>query len=544
MPRFKQPLSLLSLVCLVFFASQGQAAWWETSAYRAVFALQGFKEEQSRDYQGGALSRATLVNLNTNINLWYLLRLADGKGKEHFFNLLPMREQLQLSLDETTPYLLISKQGSLIHRCNIEQEIVLAYTQRKQPRLAYLPLCQDLLYVTIKQNGEMTKVEREEGMLRRFENNPSISTFASRSADQLAPPRAQVASQYLNSHMPANKLGLKLKEPGQRLLAGDWYPLAAGPGLYTSLINPGMVGPDILNSWRDRVNGLDGAENNAPAFLLAVDLDHHSIGWGHGTAYPELGWSERATLIKKDNPHGPDGFKSLSPMIPLGHVPPGLWNRFVGSTSAGFQRRHSAFKSGELGKTHKGHHYGFMENGLLMVSPSPDLITMITYADDRVDLKVWSEADNASLGHIKHLRQNGVPLIEPDANGKGIPGKLVKFWTPGNWSGSADIKLRTQRGAACLIEAGTKRYWVYGYFSSATPSGLARVFQAYGCKAAIQLDMNSPGQAYASLSRPLADGRFQIEHLMTDMFTGDTQGVPRYVIKPDYKDFFYILHRD
>lgn len=533
------------LLCLFLMPGSGQAGWWETSAYRAVFALQPFKEEQSQGYSNSQITQATLINLNTRINLWYLLRLADARNKDSFFNLLPMRDGLQLRLDTASPGLLISKDARLLHRCDIQQEIVLALVQRKDPRLAYVPVCRELLYITLKQNGEMTKAAREPEMLRRFNSPPTTEGAQDRHPriSETAPPAARIAGQYQNSTMVSKKLGLKLREPGQQLLAGQWYPLAAGPGLYASLVNPGMVAPEILNSWRDRANGLDGEENHAPAFLLAMDLDHYRLGWGHGTSYPELGWSERATLIKRDNPYGPDGFNSLMPMVPLGHVPPSLWHRVMGSFSGGFQRRHSAFKSGELGKTHKGHHYGFMENGLLMLSPSPELITMIAYQDGTVDLKVWSEADNARLGQIMHLRQNGVPLIEPDAKGQGIPGRLVKFWTPGNWSGSADIKLRTPRGAACLIEAGKKRFWVYAYFSSATPSGMARVFQAYGCKSAIQLDMNSPGQAYASLSRPRANGSFEIEHLMTDMFTGDTQGVPRYIIKPDYKDFFYILRR-
>jgi hypothetical protein len=538
------PKQLLPLFCLLFLPNLSQAAWWETSVYRALFALQPFKTEQSRNYENASPNQVTLLNLNTNTNRWYLLRLADGRGKDSFFNLQPMRNGLQLNLDEAAPRLLISQDGEEVHKCDIAQEIILAYAQRKQTRLAYLPVCQDLLYITIKQNGETTRVEREEGWLQRFASKIQAPTASEEAeGEEHTPPRARIASQYLNTGMTGNKLGLKLRHPGQKLLAGDWYPLAAGQGVFASLINPGMVSPEILGSWRDRANSLDGSENSATAFLLAMDLDLYSLEWGHGTNLPEVGWSKRATLVKRDNPYGPDGINSLAPLIPLGHIPPGQWHRLLGSISGGFQLRHSAFKAGELAKTNKGHHYGFMENGVLMMSPSPNLITLISYQDGRTDLRVWREEDNAELDQIKHLRQNGVPFIEPGEDGRGIPGKLVKFWVPGNWSGSADVKLRTPRGAACLIEDNDKRFMVYGYFSSATPSGIARTFQAYGCKTAIQLDMNSPGQAYASLSRPLDSGKFQIEHLMTDMFTGDTQGAPRYVIKPDYKDFFYILRR-
>lgn len=563
----------LALIGLLSTPGIGTADWWESSAYEPLFKLQANKEEQNRNYDNNKnIPRATLLNLNTHTNLWYLLRLVDAKGKESIFNLQPMRDGLRLGLDEKSPALLVSENGQLAHKCDIDQEITQAYAKRKQKRLAYFPICKELLYITVKQNGEQTTVERGAEMLRLFAGDygdsivngvkeslfkdkyleetqaSDLETPDAKTPDIFAvepgkPPRAQVGSQYKNTALPVGKLGLRLKNQESRLLAGEWYPIASEPGFFASLMEPGMVDGDILKGFKDRVNPLDGTENTALVFLMAFDLDKYSLGWGHGTDHPNVGWSERAVMIQQDNPYGPDGFKGITPLIPLGHVPPPAWSKLVGTFSAGFQLRHSAFKTGELGKTHKAHHYGFMEKGVLMASPSPDLVTMVSYEDGRIDLKTWKDQDNESLSQIKEFRQNGLPIIERDAKGKGIPGAMVKFWGPGNWSGSADKVLRTPRGASCLIENGDKRYWVYAYFSAATPSGMARTFQAYGCKAAIQLDMNSPGQAYASLSRPLGDGKFQTEHLMTDMFSGDTQGTPRYVIKPDYKDFFYIVRK-
>lgn len=575
MRKLKPSFALLPLLSLLLAPTAGQADWWESSAYEPLFKLQANLDEQNRNYDGKAFPRVTLLNLNSRTNLWYLLRLVDAKGKESIFNLQPMREGLQLSLDEKSPALLVSEGGLPLDKCDLDKDIAQAFAKRKQKRLAYFPICKDLLYITVKQNGEQTTVEKGAEMLRLFGgehaetliNSVKESFFKDKYLEETetqdlesgnastqgepdvfavqpdAPPRAKVGNNYKNTAIPVGKLGLQLKGNEDRLLAGQWYPIASEPGFYASLMEPGMVDPEILKSYKDRANPLDGTENQALVFLMAFDLDQYSLEWGHGTDHPNVGWSERAVLINKDNPFGPDGFKGIKPLTPLGHVPPSQWHRLVGTFSAGFQLKHSAFKTGELGKTHKAHHYGFMEKGVLIASPSPDLITMINYQDGRTDLKVWKEEDNATLDQIRDLRQNGVPLIEPDAKGKGIPGAMVKFWGPGNWSGSAEKVLRTPRGASCLIENSGKRYWVYAYFSAATPSGMAKTFQAYGCKSAIQLDMNSPGQAYGSLSRSLGDGKFQIEHLMTDMVSGDTQGTPRYVIKPDYKDFFYILRR-
>ena len=46
-----------------------------------------------------------------------------------------------------------------------------------------------------------------------------------------------------------------------------------------------------------------------------------------------------------------------------------------------------------------------------------------------------------------------------------------------------------------------KRFLIYGYFPTATPSAMARVFQAYGCRYAMLLDMNALEHTYLALYR-------------------------------------------
>ena len=63
--------------------------------------------------------------------------------------------------------------------------------------------------------------------------------------------------------------------------------------------------------------------------------------------------------------------------------------------------------------------------------------------------------------------------------------------------------------------------------------------------------MNSPGHAYFGLftrKQPALDTlEFNIEHLMTQMRAWDPsvnkKRTPRYLLKPEYKDFFYIMRR-
>jgi len=86
----------------------------------------------------------------------------------------------------------------------------------------------------------------------------------------------------------------------------------------------------------------------------------------------------------------------------------------------------------------------------------------------------------------------------------------------GNWSGSADERLRTLRAGACVVEQAGRRFLVYGYFSSATPRAMARVFLAYGCSYAMHLDMNALEHTYLALY-PRSGSRLGVEHLVPGM---------------------------
>lgn len=536
-----------------------------------LFQLQSYKQEDAATYTGKPVVQAALLNLNRQINQWYLLSADIGKGDEILLNLLPVSDRLRLRLDPAEPLLLIGDDQGQDHACAINEDIIQPYRNRASTKLSYLSVCDDRLLVTIKQDGYQPALEKGARMVRWLTGNrddasvneaktslsqdkrietapPAVADKAQEiPVDTGGPPSARLDPGHVNTGIPTDMLGLKIRDGESRLLAGQWYPLRNFPAVYASLIEPGMVSKEILASHRDRVNRLDGEEDKSVVHLMAINLSHYTLGWGHGTDHPGVGWSERAVNIKKDNPLGPDGFNTLRPLITLGHVPPFLWSRTIGTFSGGFQNSDSAFRYGELAKTNKAHPYGFMENGLMMSSPTEGLATVIMYQDASVEMKRWGPEDQEKLPQIRHLRQNGVPLIERDDQGRGIPGKWVRYWGPGNWHGSANGELRTPRGGACLIETPEDQYFVYAYFSAITPSGMARVFQAYGCSFALQLDLNSPGQSYAALFTPGGKGtEMDIELLQDQMglYMGANRQSPRYFLKPDYKDFFYILRRD
>ena len=97
-----------------------------------------------------------------------------------------------------------------------------------------------------------------------------------------------------------------------------------------------------------------------------------------------------------------------------------------------------------------------------------------------------------------------------------------------------------------LREAAGRRFLVYGWFSSATPSAMARVFQAYGCSAAMHLDMNALEHTYLALYRARG-GKLDVEHLVREMSvldkTSEGTTVPRFLGFADNRDFFYVMRK-
>jgi hypothetical protein len=130
---------------------------------------------------------------------------------------------------------------------------------------------------------------------------------------------------------------------------------------------------------------------------------------------------------------------------------------------------------------------------------------------------------------------------------RSAPGALVNQWGAGNWSGSVDERLRTLRGGACVQETGTQRFLIFGYFSTATPSAMTRVFQAYGCRYAMQLDINALEHTYFALYTH-ERGNMLVQHLVEGMGEVDRKGgeqmAPRFLSFPDDRDFFYVLRRE
>ena len=239
--------------------------------------------------------------------------------------------------------------------------------------------------------------------------------------------------------------------------------------------------------------------------------------------------------------------ETSAPLVATGLISPEDAPATVAAFTGGFKREHGAFRYGELAQKNHGSHYGFVEDGAVLSKLQPGLATIFVLENGQTEMKTWQEGDNALLSRIKYARQNGVPLVEFDqASQTTVPGALVNRWGPGNWSGSEDMKLRTIRAGVALQKRGNKTFLIYAVFSDATPSAMARIFQAYQCQYAFLLDMNALEHTYLAVYRR-SGSDLSIDHLLRGMSVVDKsvsgKSVPRFLAYPDNRDFFYITRR-
>ncbi len=574
----RQALALAAALCSLVApaADQGNAAQWaeyQSQATKTVLQLQPWRRSSSITTAdaGGRQTHATLVELNSGINAWFVLTLerpgAGGALSYHLENPQPMQQQIALA--GSLPGLRLSTGGADID-CElwpVAADTALARARASQ--LPYAPLCGGRLYLRNLVRGSATQIERTTDFLRDhvwggeqivsmvrdqffrdafIENAEPQAAAAATQAMPDAPAAAALDPQFAARAIVPENLGLDLQPQRRTIQLGDWYRSAAGPGIFVSAIEPRAIAATLLASERRRVNALDAVESAALDYLVAFDLDRFELNFALGTEHPRVGWSVRALDSQRDERlPGPDGIGALAPLVANGMVSPALAPRTAAAFTGGFKREHGAFRYGALAQQNHGSHYGFIEQGAILSKLQPGLATLYVLDDGNVALKTWSAADDALLPRIRHARQNGVAIIEhDDATGVSLPGPLLAQWGPGNWSGSKDERLRTLRAGVCLQTRGEYRFLIYGYFSAATPSAMARVFQAYGCRYAMHLDMNALEHCYLAIYAH-GHNKLMVQHLITGMAVVDRKGgaalAPRFIGFPDDRDFFYLVRR-
>lgn len=536
-----------------------QWAEYEADRRKSIVEIQPFRRTARAEAADG--TRITLTSLNPDINSWFLLEVlsAQGYGRPLLYHLeLANPQDVRLSLsDGDTPALIFERNG-LAEACTPWQGRRSALVEAKASRLPYAPICNGRAFVRNKVHGSATSREVVAQFLR--DNVPlgdslvnmikgslyedaymkSGEVVAGGDAGQVAASLGQ--AKLAQAPVMRTYFGFSLAGAEGGAQAGSWYAVKDAPGIYASAMKPGMIAPEVLNG-PGRTNRLDSVERQADVYLVAFDLTQFDLGYEVGTDHPRLGWSPRPPAsVRKAGLPGPDGFDTAAPLARTGMLNPALTERVAATFAGGYKRSHAAWRAGPMATTNKGNHYGFLSHGVIFSKLYPGLSTLFVLDDGSIHMRVWRAEDRALLPRLRFARQNGVPLIND-----GVPGKLVTSWLGGNWSGSAEADLRTLRGGACMKRANGRKFLIYAYFSTATPSAMARTFQAYGCDHAMLLDMNAQEHTYMALYTR-KDGRLIPNHLVTGMAAIDARGhdgapLPRFVAYPDNRDFFYLLRK-
>ncbi|MBX9604740.1 MAG: hypothetical protein K2Y51_00865 [Gammaproteobacteria bacterium] len=534
------------------------------SGAASVIELQAHRQRTVGRVDGR--ERAALTDLNPLQHGWYLLErmAADGSVRRYHLQLpAPARQRLALDAADGSRLRISGPTGERL--CELDADDALASAAARA--LPYVPLCDHQLYLRRRLRGaetrlenvtqflrdrvwggealvdvvksHLTDAEREEGVMHAARAVPSSPLEG--------PHPARVAAEYAEAALDTGRLGISVDAP-EGLVTGRWYPARAQRDVFVSAMLPAAVAPEILARHHGSVNTLDTVERAALVYLVAFDLAQFEVGFALGTEHPRVEWSPRAAAARADSPWpGPDGFASLAPLAMTGMVPPWHTADTIATFIGGFKREHGAFKYGAFAQARNGNHYGFVEQGVVLSSLKPGLATLYVLMDGSVRLGTWRERDDVKLQLVRHARQNGVPLVERDREtGESAPGLLVNRWGPGNWSGSSESSLRALRSGLCLATHGERRWLVYAYFSTATPSAMARVFQAYDCDYAMLLDMNALVHTYLALYA-LDDQALTVEHVVREMREADPsvdgKPVPRFLAAPDNRDFFYLTRR-
>jgi len=545
---------------------------------KTILDLQQFRQTSSGGIKSdkGTQGIATLVNLNPKINAWYLLRVVWQGGSESSYHLENSQPRSQkLVLDSRYPSGLEILEGSARHPCDLfGGGPTNVLDQARESQVPYASLCQGRLFLRNPVKGHRTRLEAEAEFFRKqvwggekvaimfhhlLEDSHRETAQIHSAGDEAGasvggktqdtPLPAIIDSTYANRVLTYTGLGLSVENIHPGASPGAWYSLSDSPGVYVSLIEPQLIDKTILDGHREIVNALDSVEASSLCYLVAFDLDRFELGYALGTEHPSVEWSEHIQPAMKDPKlPGPDGIGTISPLVATGLISPDSAMRTVATFTGGFKRMHGAFKYGELATKDHGSHYGFVENGVVFSKLQPGLATIFVLDDDSVQMKTWDAQDDRLLARVKYARQNGVPLVEFDDRSQStVPGQLVNKWGPGNWSGSEDLKLRTIRAGAALQWNGKKRFLIYAVFSDATPSAMARVFQAYRCHYGMHLDMNALEHTYLAFYRRAGEQLF-VDYLLQGMRVVDKTdsggAVPRFLVYPDNRDFFFITQRN
>ncbi|MBI4768183.1 MAG: hypothetical protein HY787_26900 [Deltaproteobacteria bacterium] len=312
-------LGFVSLLLTLALVSDGPWVSLSRSEEKAenIVDLQPFSRTASspvRDSQGRE-GLATLVNLNPNINAWYLLDLkwqgSPGGQAFHLENSSPKTQSLQLD-----PKGLVLSEKEKKSLCELWGSKPLeGLKPALDTRLPYSPLCATRLYLLNPTKGHQTPLEKVTEFLRNkipqgdeivvWVRDTVFGYLYEEKAEKKVPskPAGEPPPKISEAPIPAwldpkhgnllvkpVDLGITVQGAGpDGLVLGNWYSARGNPGIYVSVIIPKAIAPEILGSYKKWVNDLNRVELGQLVYLIAFDLDQFDLHYVPGTTHPSLG---------------------------------------------------------------------------------------------------------------------------------------------------------------------------------------------------------------------------------------------------------------
>lgn len=506
----------------------------------ALLALQPQAQSFSAKTPDGAT--VELVDLNPSVGRWILLRAPDGSGTPRWAHLDLGQEGVSRARLDRDGNLRVDypKGKPVVCRLDTPQARAAVVKSYNSP---FTALCDGAIFARSRpSHGYKSDLEsvtdwlRSQGPLgeqlitwRKDLFPPSGDTPEETSAPSApgssgGPPAAVLQRSAPSSIATAN---LGLRTGYSSIAPGSWAQVQGAPGVWASIAAPDMA-PNLFSR--------QGHEaSDSLAYFMAIETNLHDPRYSVGVEHPSVGWSSRAP-----GPHpgsGPDGVGSLDPLDRVGMVPPWAMQQLTAVIAGGFKRDHSAFREGPLAGKNHGSHYGFVEAGVVLSKLHPGVATFLQRAGEAPQIKVWTEQDEArGVDKLLFARQNGLPLID-----EGRPGANLAIGPGGNWSGNAQGAAETVRSSLCVAESGKRSFLIYGVFTKAIPRDMAQLLSAYGCKSAMQLDMNAPALTYAAVATRDERGQVRYQSLMGSMNDKNFGGTARFTNIPDSRDFIYFV---
>ena len=258
-------------------------------------------------------------------------------------------------------------------------------------------------------------------------------------------------------------------------------PIGGSSAIYRSRVHPDRYRRDIYVE------------------LLAIDLQRVALHLSAGTHEPE------SLAVPQDERTG---------LIPEAEQP-----RLVAVFNGGFKARHGGF--------------GMQVGSHVFVPAKPDACSVLLLEDGQVKIGMWSALQTQSSPLRAH-RQTPPCLVE---TGKLNPA-LNHPWKRRKWGLAVGGKEDVRRSAIGVDPSGRTLFYGLGEWVHALH--LAEAMAAAGAVSAAQLDINWSYTRFLSYAPSASEGTLEVRAALIPKLVYHKH---RYVEKPAYRDFFYLLRR-